>query len=263
MSTSFRQFNPWAFFAAAWVGFLISACQNTPKAPDAGPDVSQITRHQHWVTASFMEALRGMSDSLFTSNCMELRFSPSQGDSVLMVNCDSDAGLCAYVGKDSKTILLTSGLGEGDTAMFHLNADGSATLSGGPFEPLKFVAVPNIPDSIENPIFHMIAQKIAGNYVPVKAGGVLDMANPILLQANGNIKGMKNAATFEIPVGGDLQAYNGNIVYFNAADGHSTAMGWTLRRDTLALWNIKNTSLPDEVPWFERGTLFGQYLKQR
>ena len=75
---------------------------------------------------------------------------------------------------------------------------------------------------------------------------------------------MKNAATFEIPVGGDLQAYNGNIVYFNAVDGNSTAMGWTLRRDTLALWNIKKHQFcPMKKPWFERGTLFGQFLKQR
>jgi hypothetical protein len=260
-SIAYRQLNPWIFFIAAWVGFLISACQNKPAPPDSQPDVSKITQQRHWITASFMDALNGMSDSLSTGNCMEVQFDENRGDSLLMIVCDSDASLCAFVGKDPKTLMITSGLGE-DTASFHLNSDGSATLSGGPFEDTRFVAMSNIPDDIENPIFHLIAKNIAGNYVPLKTGGTLDKANPILLSADGKIKGMKNAETFEIPVGGDLQAYNGNIIYFNTPKGTTTEKGWTLRKDTLTLWNLKNMSGADEVPYFEREKLYEKYLKQ-
>lgn len=235
---------------------LLSACQPTTR-PEKAPAGPAFLTTPYWLSSSFLDAVAADSDSIGSSNCMELHFRFK--DSVLVVNCESDAMLCAYSIIDDKTIEITSGFGEEIKPRITQVSETELELSGiYEDEKILFRTFDNPdPDPRGLSIKHL-AQTLAGTYQPSNPA-----AKPVTLSADGKVKGLDEYIQFETAIGGDLAATEtGNMLYF-ISDKGEMPLAWSKKGDTLKFWKLKNVSAPDEKPWYEVDGVYDVWVRKR
>lgn len=245
-----RMFNSKPFILLSLLGLvLFSACQTGSK-PESTATTPTFINKTFWLSSPFLDAVAADSDTIGWASCMELQFRFK--DSVLVVNCESDAMLCAYKVIDDKTIEITSGFGdEAKPRITQIGVD-EVELSGiFDNQSIRFKSI-NHPDRDPRGLsIRYLAEHLAGTYTR-KTGG----ATPIELSGDGKVKGFGEYNKFETAIGGGLAATDkGNMLYFYFDQGELPLV-WQKRGDTLTLWKVKNVSAPDEVPWYE---LDGEY----
>lgn len=238
------------------------ACQNAAPKKVEGPTFMATP---YWVTSSFVKALNSDSDSLVTSNCMELQFTGK--DSVVIVSCDFEAAYCVYQVLDDKTIEV-SGEMLGD-AVFKIKqvSDNDITLVGWLEEgqEIHFEPVENKEHDTRGSAALLVGQHLAGTYTRENPFGRDDAKSPVIINADGSIKGFGAYQYYQATLGGDLAAEeNGNnLIYFSAEGQELFPLAWSKRGDTLNLWTVENLSAADEKPFYTVGRMYDRLIRKK
>lgn len=241
---------------------LGQACQNAaPKKAEA----PAFTATPYWVTSSFVKALNADSDSLVSSNCMELQF--TSADSVIIISCDFEAAYCVYQVLDEKTIEI-SGEMLGD-AVFKVKqvADNDIALVGWLEEgqEVHFEPAENHEHDTRGSATILVGNRLAGTYTRENPFGRDDAKAPVTINADGSIKGFGTYQYYQTALGGDLAAAEdgSNLIYFSAEGQEMFPLAWSKRGDTLNLWNLENLSAPDEKPFYAVGRMYDRLIKKK
>ncbi len=235
---------------------LLTTCQpsSTPGDKTVSPAFLQQT---YWLSNAFLNAVASDSDSIGRAQCMELHFRFK--DSVLVVNCESDAMLCAYRIVDDKTIEITSGFG--DDARLSISSIGKDEIElSGIFDnqKVRFKTIQHPSRDPRGLSVRYLAEYLAGTYRSKS-----DPATSIVLKGNGEVSGLGKYINFEPAIGGNLAATDqGNMVYFISDQGEMPLV-WQKRGDTLNLWKLKNVSGPDDIPWYELDGMYDVWMRKR
>lgn len=235
---------------------LFTACQPsaTPGDKTASPAFLQQT---YWLSSAFLNSVASDSDSIGRAQCMELHFRFK--DSVLVVNCESDAMLCAYRIVDDKTIEITSGFGDDARLSIGLVGKDEIELSGiFDNQKVRFKPIQHPSRDPRGLSVRYLAEYLAGTYRSKS-----DPSTPIVLNGNGKITGLDKYTKFAPAVSGNLSATDqGNLVYFISDQGEMPLV-WQKRADTLNLWKLKNVSSPDDIPWYELDGEYDVWVRRR
>lgn len=238
------------------------ACQNAaPKKAEA----PAFTATPYWITKSFVQALNANSDSLVTSNCMELQF--TSPDSVVLISCDFEAAYCVYQVIDDKTIEI-SGEMLGD-AVFKIKqvAENDIALIGWIEEgtAIHFEPAENHEHDTRGSAPLLVGKHLAGTYTRENPFGRDDADAPVTINADGSIKGFGKYQYYQTALGGDLAAEeNGkNLIYFSAEGQELFPLAWSKRGDTLDLWTLENLSAADEKPVYAVGRMYDRLIRKK
>lgn len=235
---------------------LFTACQPGSTSGDktAYPAFLQQT---YWLSNAFLNAVASDSDSIGQVQCMEFHFRFK--DSVLVVNCESDAMLCAYRIVDDKTIEITSGFGDDARLSIGLVGTDEIELSGiFDNQKVRFKPIQHPSRDPRGLSVRYLAEYLAGTYRSES-----NSATPIILSGDGKVTGMGKYTKFETAVSGNLNATDqGNLVYFVSDQGEMPLV-WQKKGDTLRLWKLKNVSGPEEIPWYELDGEYDVWVRKR
>jgi hypothetical protein len=235
---------------------LFTACQ--PSSTSGGKTASPAFLQQtYWLSNAFLNAVASDSDSIGQTQCMELHFRFK--DSVLVVNCESDAMLCAYQIVDDKTIEITSGFGDEARLSIGLVGKDEIELSGiFDNQKIRFKPVQHPSRDPRGLSVRYLAEYLAGTYRSKS-----DAVRIITLNGNGKVTGLGEYNKFETAVSGNLNATDqGNLVYF-VSDRGEMPLVWQKRGDTLNFWKLKNVSGPDDIPWYELDGMYDTWTRKR
>lgn len=234
---------------------LFSTCQTGPKPESKSTDPAFINK-PFWLSSPFLEAVAADSDTIGWSSCMELHFRFK--DSVLVVNCESDAMLCAYRVIDETTIEITSGFGDEAKPLITQVGEDEVELSGiFDNQSVRFKPI-NHPDRDPRGLsIRYLAEHLAGTYTSKSNG-----ATSVVLTGDGKVKGFGEYDKFAAAIGPALATDQGNMLYFYSDQGELPLV-WQKRGDTLTLWKLKNVSAPDEVPWYELDGAYDVWVRKR
>ncbi|AEE52272.1 hypothetical protein [Haliscomenobacter hydrossis] len=222
---------------------MLSACQPSSNKDKAADNLPAFTQTTYWMSSAFLDAVATDSDTLSSAMCMELHFRFK--DSVLVVNCESDAMLSAYKVIDEQTLEITSGFGDELKPRISAAPDGGIVLSGVYDQAIHFRPFENPDKDPRGLSIKLMGQHLAGTYASQNKPN-----SKIVFSPDGKISGMGEYTLFETAIGGDLAATDGNMIYFISDKGEMPC-AWKKRGDTLTLWKLKNVSAPDEKPWYE------------
>ncbi|WP_373553472.1 hypothetical protein [Haliscomenobacter sp.] len=241
---------------------LGQACQNV--APKKA-ETPAFTATPYWVTSSFIQALNADSDSLVTSNCMELQF--TSADSVIIISCDFEAAYCVYHAIDDKTIEI-SGEMLGD-AVFKVKqvADNDIALVGWLEEgqEIHFEPAENHEHDTRGSATRLVGKHLAGTYTRENPFGRDDATAPVTINADGSVKGFGAYKYYQTALGGDLAAAEdgSNLIYFSAEGQEMFPLAWSKRGDTLNLWTLENMSAADEKPFYAVGRMYDRLIRKK
>lgn len=239
---------------------LGQACQNAAPKKVEEP---AFTATPYWVSSSFIEALEADSDSLASAQCHELQFIGK--DSVIYIYGSVEAAPGTYTVIDDKTIEI-SGEMFGDAVLRVTQvSDQEIVMDQGTENEVRFRAVENHEHDPRGAAPLLVSQHLAGTYTRENPFGRTNAEQPIMLNADGTVKGFEAYQTYEAAIGGDLaDAGSGNnMIYFSSSKQELFPLAWTKRGDTLDLWTLERVTGVDEKPYYEVGRMYDRLIRKK
>jgi hypothetical protein len=257
---------------------LMAACKNQTTPPPVAPvsnDASAILKHKYWVTKQFNDAFfaPNITDTLSYLPCAELIF--TQGDSLLLTACLSDAGRGNFKVTGLNTLSVTfegfeskacAAHYDEKTGILHVDAPDSTNTGW----PTDFVAQDEIDvKSIDDVTVNLGRKRLAGNYTKVTGKGEVATTSLLELHADGTQIGFGNFDTYEPWPSGEgstfIQDPQRLLMYWvtKGKESDPMAVGYQVHGDTLRIWDTKNINAKGDMPEYKITKLKGTYLKAK
>lgn len=251
--------------------FAVSGCTEAPQKA-APAEATAILKHKYWVSKPYADALfaPNVMDTLYRLRCAEIVF--LQKDTLLMTACLSDAGLGVFksTGPNSIEILFegyekaTPAVLDEQTGILKLTPPENST-----YWQTEYVAFDDIKpgdDYSHDPPVQLARRRMAGSYRLLPEKG--QMANTALaeLKEDGQAVNFEGFDGFDpIPTGiacSFTEEKEMMMVDFRKGGTDTpTVCGVQLRGDTLFVFDSKNTSKGDDIPYYKITGLRATYVK--
>ncbi|MBL7825965.1 MAG: hypothetical protein JNJ57_04995 [Saprospiraceae bacterium] len=255
---------------------LLASCNNeTPQKTTPVPtEATSILKHKYWVSKPYADALFApkVMDTLYRMRCAEIMF--MEKDTLLMTACMSDAGYGIFksTGSNSIEILFegyeknTLAVLDEKTGILKLTPPENST-----YWETEYVAFDNITFNdidYNNPSVQLARRRMAGSYSLIPKKGQMVTAALAELKEDGQAINFEGFDWFDpLPTGtacSFTEEKEMMMVDFKKGKADvSTVCGVQLRGDTLYVYDSKNTTKDDEMPYYKISGLRATYVKSK
>ncbi len=254
------------------VAAFFTACKNETPQKAAPAEATSILKHKYWVSKPYADALfaPNVMDTLYRLRCAEIMF--MQKDTLVMTACLSDAGIGIFKSTGPNAIeILFEGYDKPTLAVLD-EKTGILKLTppeNSDYWETEYVAYDDIQVNdmdYNNPSVQLARRRLAGSYRLVPKKGEVATAALSELKESGQALNFLGFDWFDpLPTGTACSFTEEKemlMVDFKKGKADiSTVCGVQLRGDTLLVFDSKNTSMDDEIPYYKITGLRATFVK--